>query len=458
MVIAIINFADTFFCSPKFKGLIDKAIRYILCIILIVCGIESKSQSTQQIIASTEFSETHEIAVNGAPQITLKTQKHYSSFVIETQKKEVLLALLVLVNNNSTPLRYNDHDQHIQGIYRSVLIMVDSLSDELRIITENIANNAKIKIHFYFAGTTPKVIKKTHASVNLCVEPDHVAQSTWRYQPSELPPPVITPTETDVSHIIIHHSAVPNSNNNYQDVVRNIYLHHTQTNGWDDIGYNYLIAPDGTIYRGRDSQELFDHDNVRGAHMCGKNNYTMAICLLGNFEEESPSAIALQQLIRLSTWKLYKENISPLDSSMHAIGPSSANAPDALLAHIAGHKDGCTPGYTLCPGKNLYSQMAQIRQAIQDSTDQSPCLFASTNQIDHSVKQFVIDYVNKVLIIKSSEPLLGCELYTLNGKKIFSKELQSTDEQIDIPPIRNTLAICMIQTSKGSFRRKIWLP
>ena len=92
----------------------------------------------------------------------------------------------------------------------------------------------------------------------------------------------------------MHHSAGSTFDTNYTAVVRSYYLLHTEVNGWDDIGYNYLIARDGSIFAGRDPQNRTGvaQDNVHGAHFCGKNDYTMGICVIGDFTSQAPAAEA----------------------------------------------------------------------------------------------------------------------------------------------------------------------
>jgi len=51
---------------------------------------------------------------------------------------------------------------------------------------------------------------------------------------------------------------------------------HMDTQGWSDIGYNFVIAPDGTIYEGRDLR-------VRPTHTEGFNTGNVGIALIGNF-------------------------------------------------------------------------------------------------------------------------------------------------------------------------------
>jgi len=180
-----------------------------------------------------------------------------------------------------------------------------------------------------------------------------VLQSSWR---SGLLAPQYSRSFTDVTHLIIHHSAESDTNTNYTQVVRDIYLYHTEVNGWSEIGYNFLVAQDGTIFNGRDP-EKGDQDNVRGAHFCGANTNTMGICLLGNFETTQPSLTNLKSLEAILTFKANKEKIDPLASCQHSKG---------FLPNIAGHRDGCA---TLCPGENIYRQLGDIRSSVANQLD-----------------------------------------------------------------------------------------
>lgn len=190
-----------------------------------------------------------------------------------------------------------------------------------------------------------------------CEKPSTVSYTTWR---AGLPEPKKGRTATLVKHCIVHHTAGSNSNTDYIDVVRNIYLAHTQGNGWDDIGYNYLIAQDGTIYSGRDPQDLTNEDNIQGAHFCSKNGGTMGIALLGNYDLVSPSDAMLESLKQLLSWKLFKENLNPFGNSLHP------NSLGDQLGSIAIHQDGCS---TACPGSNITSVIQKIKQGVNDNLE-----------------------------------------------------------------------------------------
>jgi len=66
-----------------------------------------------------------------------------------------------------------------------------------------------------------------------------------------------TPTKLNsITHIFVHHSDGSNSSSDWKKVVLAIWKkHRSNIPGWgsdfDDIGYNYLIDPNGAIYEGR---------------------------------------------------------------------------------------------------------------------------------------------------------------------------------------------------------------
>jgi N-acetylmuramoyl-L-alanine amidase len=49
---------------------------------------------------------------------------------------------------------------------------------------------------------------------------------------------------------------------------------HTEGNGWNDIGYHYVIRRDGKIEEGRPVEKA-------GAHVAGHNETTIGVCLVG---------------------------------------------------------------------------------------------------------------------------------------------------------------------------------
>jgi N-acetylmuramoyl-L-alanine amidase len=165
------------------------------------------------------------------------------------------------------------------------------------------------------------------------------------------------PQYTDVSHLIVHHTATTNAASDWPAQVRSIWTSHTYTQDWGDIGYNYLIDPLGVIYEGRSGG-----DDVIGAHFSCQNANTMGVALLGEFGAAAPTLEAQASLERLLAWKAGQRGIDPLGASDH---PGT----ELVLDNISGHRDAndsptaCTTT-TICPGDQLYALLPEIRTAV----------------------------------------------------------------------------------------------
>lgn len=122
-----------------------------------------------------------------------------------------------------------------------------------------------------------------------------------------------------VKRILIHDTAIPSFNSDVLDprqMTRSIFTQHAKENAWGDIGYNYLIARDGTIYQGRMGQ-----NGVRGAHLyvnrtADNFNYqSIGISLLGQYGRcyaVVPEAMK-QSLAKLVGWLASVNSISPTE-------------------------------------------------------------------------------------------------------------------------------------------------
>lgn len=228
-----------------------------------------------------------------------------------------------------------------------------SLPQERMEITLTVPRNTAFKLFVIQSGTPPSLDgpgARTSKTLDCQDQLEFIPQSTWR---SGLAAPSYSRSFHEVFHNVVHHSAGSNSSTNYTQVVRDIYLYHTQVNGWSDIGYNYLISQDGTIYAGRDPAGG-SQDNVRGAHFCGGNSGTLGVCLLGNYETATPTSPTWTSLEQLLTYQLLDQEHSPFDKFSHSLGQ---------LAAVVGHRDGCS---TLCPGENVYRQLEQLRSSLTD--------------------------------------------------------------------------------------------
>ena len=294
----------------------------------------------------------YQLNVNPATWYEITTSQTFTAYSIEVHPSQLLETSIAEIENESFRTTLDEHTTSNRAL--SNVISLLNPTSSMRFHSGEIEGEVIIHLLNSDAYFKASPQKRTYKENDPCEEPTSINQAEWR---SGLTSPSYSRSFTDVEHIIIHHSAGSNANSNYVQVVRDIYLYHTEVNGWSDIGYNYLIAQDGTIFKGRDP-DGGAQDNVRGAHYCGKNSGTMGICLLGNYESDIvPTDEALSSLAKLTSWKLGKESLDPFAASSHQ---------GQNLGVVAGHRDGCS---TACPGRNTYDQLNTIKQSIVDMTE-----------------------------------------------------------------------------------------
>lgn len=78
----------------------------------------------------------------------------------------------------------------------------------------------------------------------------------------------------------VHHSGA-----DARQTVRSIQDFHMDVKKWSDVGYNFLIDPDGLIYEGRGWWRL-------GTHAAGANTASIGVCLIGDYDDDLPSVAA----------------------------------------------------------------------------------------------------------------------------------------------------------------------
>lgn len=295
---------------------------------------------------------SHYVPQGAKSQPFYKIDKVQSVTSISIQFSGDLSGSAVIADDVKYPLYI---DEHATGeLKESVLVIFDKPVSSIEITVGKYLK----ELHRITAVHAPKLTNlplRTQEDFDCSMPPEMVPQSSWR---SGLPDPDNSRSYTATRNIIVHHSATSNSLTDYTNVVRNIYLFHTQDRGWSDVGYNYLIAPNGTIYAGRDPLQG-EQDLVMGAHFCGRNSNTMGICLLGNLSLTEPADDALESLEKLIAWKITKDELNAEGVNEHPLNSS--------LPVIAGHRDGCA---TQCPGNFTYPRLSQIRMRVASLIDQ----------------------------------------------------------------------------------------
>jgi hypothetical protein len=165
-----------------------------------------------------------------------------------------------------------------------------------------------------------------------------------------------------VQFALVHHTAGSNSYTASQSaaMVRGIEVYHVKGNGWNDIGYNFLVDKYGQVFEGRYGGA---DKNVIGAHAEGFNTGSFGVAVLGTYGSAAPRAVARTALAGLLAWRLDVAHVDPLSSLTWVSGGNAryASGVPVLLRAVAGHRD---TGFTSCPGAAFYAQIGAIaRQA-----------------------------------------------------------------------------------------------
>ena len=166
-----------------------------------------------------------------------------------------------------------------------------------------------------------------------------------------------------VRYAVVHHTAGTNAYTRAQApaIVRGIELYHVKSNGWNDIGYNFLVDRFGTVYEGRYGGV---DRNVVGAHAMGFNTGSVGVAVIGSFESTSIPAAARSSLAALLAWRLDLAHVDPL-STLSVVSSGSDRFPAGIpvfLRAVSGHRD---TGLTACPGDALYAQLGAIAGETQ---------------------------------------------------------------------------------------------
>ncbi len=181
------------------------------------------------------------------------------------------------------------------------------------------------------------------------------------------------PEYRPVTHLIVHHTADSGtlyaSEANWAARVRAYWTFHAITRGWGDIGYNYLIDPNGVIYEGRGGG-----DGAVGFHDTA-NYGSMGVSIIGTYTKAGPSQASQDSLVRLLGWKAKERGINPLGAGYYEGCARSkycyTKANPDYIPTIAGHRQ-VTPGHTTCPGDAFMALMPSIRNRVKALIEGDP--------------------------------------------------------------------------------------
>ncbi len=177
-----------------------------------------------------------------------------------------------------------------------------------------------------------------------------------------------TPAFYPVQKLIVHHTAGRNGDPDPAATIRSIYYYHAVTQGWGDIGYNFLIDESGRIYEGRYSRayatgesptgEDTTGNGVTAAHVQGYNSGTVGIALLGTLTDVDATPAARDAVERILAWKADRHALDPHGSSLYT---NPVNGTQKTFPNISGHRDLAA---TECPGGAFYATLPALRAAV----------------------------------------------------------------------------------------------
>jgi N-acetylmuramoyl-L-alanine amidase-like protein len=174
-------------------------------------------------------------------------------------------------------------------------------------------------------------------------------------------PPRTTPAYGTVQAAFVHHTVTANTYTPAQSaaIVLGIARYHRDSNGWNDIGYNFLVDRYGQVFEGRAGGI---DAAVIGAQAQGYNAQSTGIACLGTFESVAQTEAGMEALAHLVGWKLSLHGI-PVQGTVTLVSAGGASnrygaGTPVTLQRIAGHRDGDA---TSCPGSALYAQLADLR-------------------------------------------------------------------------------------------------
>ncbi|CAH1169610.1 unnamed protein product [Phaedon cochleariae] len=118
-----------------------------------------------------------------------------------------------------------------------------------------------------------------------------ISRLQWLAQPPLQP---TDPLRLPVPLVIVHHTATESCSSHAQCVfqTRHIQTFHIESNGWFDIGYNFLVGGDGDVYEGRGWKK-------EGAHTFSYNNQSIGVAFIGTFIKEPPPSNMINSFHKL---------------------------------------------------------------------------------------------------------------------------------------------------------------
>jgi hypothetical protein len=215
---------------------------------------------------------------------------------------------------------------------------------------------SRLRLHFVRVRSRPT------ARVSQEPQPEIVPRADWGASQC---PPRQAPDYGQVKAAHVHHTVSLNdySPDEAPGIVLAICRYHRNSNGWNDIGYNFLVDRYGVVYEGRAGGI---DEAVVGAQAQGFNSQTTGIANIGDHSSVEQAPEAMAAMARLIRWKLPLHG-APTSGRVTLVSAGGASnrypaGARVTVERVLGHRD---TNQTACPGNALYAQLADLRAMVE---------------------------------------------------------------------------------------------
>ncbi|MDQ3675314.1 MAG: N-acetylmuramoyl-L-alanine amidase [Actinomycetota bacterium] len=222
--------------------------------------------------------------------------------------------------------------------------------------TATAADRARTALHGARASALGDV--RAESTRSRAAAPAIVPRAAWG---ADQCPPRTTPGYGEIQAGFVHHTVSANAYGPEDGpaMVLAICRYHRNSNGWNDIGYNFLVDRYGRVYEGRSGG--VDRP-VIGAQTQGYNSVSTGVANIGTFTSVAQTPQAIRATAQLLAWKLSLHGVPVSGRVTVTSGGGASNRFPAGMPvgfeRIAGHRDA---NATECPGGALYGQLGEIR-------------------------------------------------------------------------------------------------
>jgi uncharacterized protein with LGFP repeats len=173
--------------------------------------------------------------------------------------------------------------------------------------------------------------------------------------------PRAAPSYGQIQLAFVHHTVNANEYGPEDSaaIVLGIAKYHRDHNGWNDLGYNFLVDQYGQIFEGRAGGIDLP---IVGAQAQGFNSVSTGVACIGTYTSVAQTEAGMEALARIIGWKLSLHGIPVAGAVTVTSAGGETNkfrsGTPVTFQRISGHRDG---NATSCPGNVLYTQLADLR-------------------------------------------------------------------------------------------------